>query len=188
MADEGRHDIDRLERAVSLARPRAFPAGVRQPRPSAGVGGAPAGRARIHLGEDLACVLATIRAAIERALEREETMQLGVVGLGRMGANISRRLMHAGHQCGVYDLNATAVESLVGEGATGSSSLGDFVAKLAKPRAAWLMVPAAFAGESVSELGASMEPGDVVIDGGNSYYRDDTERAHALAPQEHSIH
>jgi 6-phosphogluconate dehydrogenase len=110
-------------------------------------------------------------------------MQLGMVGLGRMGANIVRRLLRAGHDCVVYDLDARAVGAIEKEGATGASSLDDFVAKLAKPRAAWIMVPAGFAGDTVNELAARMEKGDIVIDGGNSYYRDDIERAKALAPR-----
>jgi 6-phosphogluconate dehydrogenase len=92
-------------------------------------------------------------------------MQLGMVGLGRMGANIVRRLMRGGHECVVYDLNADAVETLEDEGAIGAGSLDDFVAKLARPRAAWVMVPAAFAGETVTELADRMERGDTVIDG-----------------------
>jgi 6-phosphogluconate dehydrogenase len=110
-------------------------------------------------------------------------MQLGMVGLGRMGANIVRRLMRGGHECVVYDVNAAAVKGLEGEGATGASSVDDFVAKLSKPRAAWVMVPAAFAGDTVNELASRMEKGDIVIDGGNSYYRDDIERAESLAPK-----
>jgi 6-phosphogluconate dehydrogenase len=110
-------------------------------------------------------------------------MQLGMVGLGRMGANIVRRLMRGGHECVVYDLNAGAVEALESEGAVGTASLDDFVAQLSKPRAAWVMVPAAFAGQTVDELAARMERDDIVIDGGNSYYRDDVERAKALAPK-----
>jgi 6-phosphogluconate dehydrogenase len=110
-------------------------------------------------------------------------VQLGMVGLGRMGANLVRRLMRGGHECVVYDVNAKAVEALSGEGATGAGSLDDFVAKLSKPRAAWVMVPAVFAGETIDELAARMEPDDVVIDGGNSYYRDDIERAKTLAPK-----
>jgi 6-phosphogluconate dehydrogenase len=108
-------------------------------------------------------------------------MQLGMVGLGRMGANLVRRLMRAGHECVVFDVHAPAVDALVAEGAVGASSLDDFVQKLTVPRAAWVMVPAAFAGSTVEELGNRMEPGDVVIDGGNTYYRDDVDRAAALA-------
>ena len=108
-------------------------------------------------------------------------MQLGMCGLGRMGANIVRRLMRGGHECVVYDVNPRAVEELAAEGAVGASSLDDFVARLSKPRAAWVMVPVAFTGEAVEGLAASMEEGDVLIDGGNSYYRDDLERAQSLA-------
>jgi 6-phosphogluconate dehydrogenase len=110
-------------------------------------------------------------------------MQLGMVGLGRMGANIVRRLMRGGHDCVVYDVNAAAVKELEAEGATGASSVDDFVAKLSEPRAAWVMVPAAFAGDTVNELASRMQKGDIVIDGGNSYYRDDIERASSLAPK-----
>jgi 6-phosphogluconate dehydrogenase len=113
-------------------------------------------------------------------------MQLGMVGLGRMGSNLSRRLMRRGHEVVAYDVNQGAVRQLAEEGATGASDLDDFVGKLTKPRAAWVMVPAAFAGASVKQLADRMEPGDVVIDGGNTYYRDDIERAAALA--ERGIH
>src|SRR4051794_4393268 len=110
-------------------------------------------------------------------------MQLGMVGLGRMGANIVRRLHRAGHQCVVYDVNAAAVEALTKEGATGATDLDDFAAKLELPRAAWVMVPAAFAGSTVDELAKRFGKDDVIIDGGNSYYRDDIDRAAALTPQ-----
>ncbi len=114
-------------------------------------------------------------------------MQLGMVGLGRMGANIVRRLMRAGHECVVYDVNPDAVKELAGEGATGSDSLDDFVQKLTKPRAAWVMVPAGSITEStVNELAQRMEAGDTIIDGGNSYYRDDMARAQAVA--ENGLH
>ena len=106
-----------------------------------------------------------------------------MVGLGRMGANIVRRLMRGGHDCVVYDVNDQAVGELVGEGATGASSLADFAAKLSTPRAVWIMVPSALVGRIVEQLAAYFEPGDVIIDGGNSYYRDDIDRARALAPQ-----
>src|SRR5919197_3941321 len=108
-------------------------------------------------------------------------MQVGMVGLGRMGANIVRRLMRGGHECVVHDLSADAVAELAGEGATGAGSLEDFVALLAPPRAAWIMVPAAVTGETVERLASLMDAGDILIDGGNSYYRDDMERAAALA-------
>ncbi|MDH4112684.1 MAG: decarboxylating 6-phosphogluconate dehydrogenase [Actinomycetota bacterium] len=107
-------------------------------------------------------------------------MQLGMVGLGRMGANLTRRLMRAGHEVVVYDVNADSVTGLAAEGAVGSSSLEDFVAKLTPPRAAWIMVPAAFAGRTAEQLAALMASGDIVIDGGNTYYRDDMHRATAF--------
>jgi len=108
-------------------------------------------------------------------------MQLGMIGLGRMGANMARRLMHAGHQCVVYDLNPDNVEHLAGEGALGTSSLEEFVDRLDKPRAAWLMVPAGNPTElTVQALAALFEAGDVIIDGGNSYFKDDVRRAKAL--------
>src|SRR5262252_2002871 len=111
-------------------------------------------------------------------------MQLGMVGLGRMGANLVRRLMRDGHRCVVYDVSADAVAQLEGEGATGATSLEDFAAKLDKPRAAWLMLPAAIVGATLDRLVPLLEPGDVVIDGGNSYYRDDITRARQLASRQ----
>jgi 6-phosphogluconate dehydrogenase len=108
-------------------------------------------------------------------------MQLGMVGLGRMGANLTRRLMRGGHEVVVYDVNADAVRQLEGEGSIGTGSLEDLVNKLSKPRAAWVMVPAAFAEQTTDALAELMEPGDVVIDGGNSYYRDDMDRAERYA-------
>ena len=107
-------------------------------------------------------------------------MQLGMIGLGRMGANLVRRLQRAGHQCVVHDRNQTTVDQLAAEGAVGAGSLQDLVAKLEPPRAAWVMVPAGVAGRVVEELAGLMAPDDVVIDGGNSYYRDDIARAEAL--------
>jgi 6-phosphogluconate dehydrogenase len=108
-------------------------------------------------------------------------MQLGMIGLGRMGANLVRRLLRAGHTCVVFDQNQAAVTQLEGEGAVGAGSLEELVARLEAPRAAWVMVPAGVAGKVVEELGGLLEPEDVVIDGGNSYYRDDVQRAEALA-------
>jgi 6-phosphogluconate dehydrogenase len=109
-------------------------------------------------------------------------MQLGMVGLGRMGANIVRRLMRDGHECVVYDVSAEAVAALAAEGASGAESLDDFVAKLETPRAAWVMVPAGDITESaVNDLASRLESGDAIIDGGNSYYRDDIRRAAELA-------
>ena len=108
-------------------------------------------------------------------------MQLGMIGLGRMGANLVRRLQRAGHQCVVYDQNQDTVQQLEGEGAVGAASLEDLVAKLDAPRVAWVMVPAGVAGRVVDELAELMAPDDAVIDGGNSYYRDDIHRAEGLA-------
>jgi 6-phosphogluconate dehydrogenase len=109
-------------------------------------------------------------------------MQLGMVGLGRMGANLVRRLQRAGHECVVYDVIAEAIQTLAREGATGASSLDDFVAMLDAPRAAWVMVPAGdITGRTVQELADRMAAGDAIIDGGNSYYRDDIARARDLA-------
>jgi 6-phosphogluconate dehydrogenase len=105
-------------------------------------------------------------------------MQLGMIGLGRMGANIVRRLMRDGHECVVYDVNPDATAALADEGATGAESLEDFASKLEKPRAAWVMVPAGEITEStVTDLAEVLEEGDAIIDGGNSYYRDDIRRA-----------
>jgi 6-phosphogluconate dehydrogenase len=108
-------------------------------------------------------------------------MQLGMVGLGRMGANLVRRLMRHGHECVVFDVNPAAVDLLTQEGATGARSLDEFTARLTPPRAAWVMVPAALTGTTVDELAARMAAGDIIIDGGNSYYRDDIDRAATLS-------
>jgi 6-phosphogluconate dehydrogenase len=113
----------------------------------------------------------------------EHPMQIGMVGLGRMGANLVRRLMRDGHTCVVYDVNQSAVEALVAEGATGAKDLDDFVEKLEQPRTAWLMLPAAITGRTLDHLASMMEPGDTVIDGGNTYYRDDIRRAKVLGPK-----
>ena len=110
-------------------------------------------------------------------------MQLGMIGLGRMGANMVRRLLKGGHQCVVYDMSAKAVAELVGEKAVGSASLAEFAKGLAKPRAVWLMVPAAVVDKTIAELLPHLEAGDIVIDGGNSYYIDDIRRAKELAPK-----
>ena len=110
-------------------------------------------------------------------------MQLGMIGLGRMGANLVRRLMRGGHECVVYDVASKAVQQLESEGAVGATSLDDFVAKLSPPRAAWVMVPAGYTGQTVDELAERMEAGDIIIDGGNSYYRDDIDRARTLEPK-----
>ncbi len=107
-------------------------------------------------------------------------MQLGMVGLGRMGSNIVRRLVRDGHRCVVFDVDAGAVTALEGEGVVGASSLGDLVAKLAAPRAVWHMLPAAVTQGALEEIVGLLEPGDVVIDGGNSFYQDDVTRSRAL--------
>ena len=108
-------------------------------------------------------------------------MQLGMIGLGRMGANIVRRLMRDGHECVVFDRNPDSVKQLAGEGAVGVTSLGEFIGKLTKPRTAWVMVPAGDPTEqTVTALAERMEAGDIIIDGGNSYYKDDVRRAKAL--------
>ena len=108
-------------------------------------------------------------------------MQLGMIGLGRMGANMVRRLMRDGHECVVFDVSPDAVKKLAGEGAIGATSMKDFVQKLTKPRAAWMMVPAAVVEATVGELSGFMEEGDIIVDGGNSFYRDDVDRAKRLA-------
>jgi 6-phosphogluconate dehydrogenase len=110
-------------------------------------------------------------------------MQLGMVGLGRMGANMVRRLMKAGHTCTVFDMSPQSVEALAKEGAVGSSSIKDFVSKLQKPRAIWLMIPAAVVDSTIAEIVPFLEAGDILIDGGNSYYIDDIRRAKELAPK-----
>ena len=107
-------------------------------------------------------------------------MQLGMIGLGRMGANLVRRLTKDGHTCVVYDRSRAAVKKLAGRGVRGATSLDEFIAKLTRPRVAWVMVPAGVTGETVGELALRMEAGDIIIDGGNSYYRDDLLRAQAL--------
>jgi 6-phosphogluconate dehydrogenase len=108
-------------------------------------------------------------------------MQLGMVGLGRMGANMVRRLLRAGHDCAVFDMSPKAVEALVQENAAGSSSLGELVKRLNKPRAIWLMVPAGAVDETIADILPHLEPDDILIDGGNSYYIDDMRRARELA-------
>ncbi|MGH3454377.1 MAG: phosphogluconate dehydrogenase (NAD(+)-dependent, decarboxylating) [Nocardioidaceae bacterium] len=114
----------------------------------------------------------------------DRPMQLGMIGLGRMGANLVRRLMRDGHRCVVYDVNADVVKELEGEGATGAGSLEEFVDRLEKPRAAWLMLPAAIVDQTLDQLVPLLDADDVVIDGGNSYYRDDIARAKRLATEQ----
>jgi 6-phosphogluconate dehydrogenase len=108
-------------------------------------------------------------------------MQMGMIGLGRMGANMVRRLLKAGHQCVVFDMSPKAVTELTEQKAVGASSLSDLVKKLTKPRAVWLMVPAAVVDKTIADLGPYLEKGDILIDGGNSYYIDDIRRARELA-------
>ncbi len=108
-------------------------------------------------------------------------MQMGMIGLGRMGANMVRRLLRAGHQCVVFDVSQDSVKALVKEGAIGAASMDDYVAKLTKPRVSWMMVPAAVVETTVAELGKRFERGDIIVDGGNSYYIDDIHRARTLA-------
>ncbi len=110
-------------------------------------------------------------------------MQLGMVGLGRMGANIVRRLMRDGHECVVYDVNPDSVTALAGEGATGAESMEDFVSKLVTPRVVWVMIPAGITGKIVDQVSALLEPGDIIIDGGNSNYHDDVRRGKKLAAE-----
>jgi 6-phosphogluconate dehydrogenase len=110
-------------------------------------------------------------------------MQLGMVGLGRMGANMVRRLLKGGHECVVFDMSPKAVSDLTAEKAVGSTSLADLVKKLEKPRAVWLMVPAAVVDETIADILPALEPDDILIDGGNSYYIDDIRRAKELAPR-----
>src|SRR5882762_5107124 len=122
----------------------------------------------------------SLRYTIE---EKGGLMQLGMIGLGRMGANMVRRLTRGGHQCVVYDRSPEAVQALVKEHAVGTSSLDEFVSKLTPPRAAWLMVPAAFVDNTLADLTPRLSANDIVIDGGNSYYIDDLRRFQKLAPK-----
>jgi 6-phosphogluconate dehydrogenase len=110
-------------------------------------------------------------------------MQIGMIGLGRMGANMVRRLIKAGHECVVFDMSSQAVDALAREKAVGSSSLKDLTRKLKKPRAVWMMVPAAVVDSTIADLLPALEEGDILIDGGNSYYVDDLRRAKELAPK-----
>jgi 6-phosphogluconate dehydrogenase len=110
-------------------------------------------------------------------------MQIGMIGLGRMGANMVRRLTRGGHECVVFDANAGNIKQLASEGAVGASSLDDFVSKLKAPRAVWLMLPAAVVDGTLTQIAAKLQKDDIVIDGGNSYYIDDIRRAGELAPK-----
>ena len=113
-------------------------------------------------------------------------MQVGMIGLGRMGANMVRRLMRGGHECVVHDVSAAAVDGLAREGAVGAPALDDFIRRLTKPRIVWLMVPAGVVDQTLETLVPRLAPGDIVVDGGNSYYRDDVDRAARLAAR--SLH
>src|SRR6476660_1532535 len=113
-------------------------------------------------------------------MKEQTTMQLGMIGLGRMGANMARRLLEKGQKCVVFDRSPKSVGDLVKDGAEGANSLADLVTKLDRPRAIWLMVPAAVVDETIGELSPLLESGDIIIDGGNSYYVDDIERAKGL--------
>ena len=114
-------------------------------------------------------------------------MHLGMIGLGRMGASLVRRLSKDGHQCVVYDVNPAAVKKLAAGAVHGAASIEELVAKLAKPRAVWVMVPAAVTGETIEELAAHLDAGDIIIDGGNSYYRDDIRERKALKTSGHTL-
>src|SRR6266478_5447553 len=109
-------------------------------------------------------------------MKEKTSMQLGMIGLGRMGANMVRRLIKDGHQCVVFDRSADAVNDLAKEKAVGAASLADFAMKLNRPRVVWLMVPAAIVEQAISDLSPFLEAGDILIDGGNSYYVDDIRR------------
>jgi 6-phosphogluconate dehydrogenase len=122
-------------------------------------------------------------SAIDTSKEGTRQMQLGMIGLGRMGANLVRRLMRDGHECVVFDVNTSATEALAAEGATAASSMEEFATKLVPPRAAWIMVPAGVVDSTLSQLEPALDAGDIVIDGGNSYYRDDIVRAARLSQQ-----
>src|ERR1700756_515651 len=113
----------------------------------------------------------------------DRPMQLGMIGLGRMGANLVRRLMRDGHRCVAYDVNADAVKALEAEGAVGTHTLADFVAALEKPRNVWIMIPAGIVDQTLEQLVPLLDADDTVIDGGNSYYRDDITRSKAVAPK-----
>src|SRR5690349_14972209 len=114
-------------------------------------------------------------------MKSKTSMQLGMIGLGRMGANMVRRLIRSGHQCVVYDRSPQTVKELAKDQAAGAGSLQDLVKKLAKPRAVWMMVPAGVVDQTIAELAPLLEQGDILIDGGNSYYVDDLRRAKELA-------
>src|SRR5262245_40592457 len=113
--------------------------------------------------------------------DREDSRQGGMIGLGRMGANMVRRWLRRGHECVVHDVSRDAVRALAGEGAIGCAALGELVERLRKPRVVWLMVPAAAVDATTHDLAPNLTAGDVIVDAGNSYYRDDIDRAKSLA-------
>jgi len=117
-----------------------------------------------------------------------KTMQIGMIGLGRMGSNMVRRLLKGGHQCVVFNRSPQKIKDLAKEGAVGAFSLADFVTKLEQPRAIWMMVPGAVVEELIADLLPHVAPGDILIDGGNSYYVDDIRRAKTLAAQKIHYH
>jgi 6-phosphogluconate dehydrogenase len=125
-------------------------------------------------------------SSVSSVIHYDRTMQVGMIGLGRMGGNMVRRLMRGGHSCIVYDRSADVTRALAGEGAVGSGSLDDFVGRLDAPRVVWLMLPAALVDATIGELERRLQPGDIIIDGGNSFYRDDIDRAKRLAS--HRLH
>lgn len=127
--------------------------------------------------------MSNVKKSNVRLPKNEKTMKIGMIGLGRMGANMVRRLIRGGHECVVYDRSREAVGALEKESAIGSSSLQDFVSKLEKPRIVWLMVPAAVVDSSIADIVPLLEKDDIVIDGGNSYYIDDIRRAKELTPK-----
>src|SRR5690349_1739603 len=167
-----RHEVDRRADVLAVKRRHRPPPGIW------------CQRLHTQFGDHRHAGSGTVTAGRER---KAAAMQLGMVGLGRMGANLVRRLMRDGHECVVFDVNPDAVKTLVDEGAKGASSMDEFVRMLDTPRAAWVMVPAGDITESsVRELASRMDAGDVIIDGGNSSYRDDIRRAGELKP--HGIH
>src|SRR5258708_2748120 len=164
---------------------RAVGRSSRRHRTGGGLGNLRRPRRREHRGEAIADGREPQRRRNRsgRAIgaSKESVMQLGMIGLGRMGANMVRRLLRGGHQCVVFDRSQKAVQELTQEKAVGASSLADFVKKLEAPRAVWLMVPAAAVDTTIADLLPVLEKGDILIDGGNSYYIDDIRRAKELA-------
>src|SRR5664280_2049941 len=150
------------------------------PRGASPAGGGRDGRDGRAPGRGVGYTARDNKAALRGPAWGRCSMQLGMIGLGRMGANIVRRLMGDGHECVVYDVNEASITALEADGATGARTLPEFVAKLTKPRAAWVMIPAGITGSTVEQLAELLDEGDIIIDGGNSNYRDDVRRAAAL--------